>query len=154
MTFNGRTTSEEIVAGLDLTGKTVVITGTSAGLGYEAARVLAGAGAGVSVVARSPAKNAEAAARIIALNPDARLHLVTINLAEMASVRQGAAEILAAHPKIDVLINNAGIMGWDHMTSHRTGWSCTWRSIISGRSCSPTCSTPRSRQPRLRGSSY
>lgn len=111
MAFNGRTTSEEIVEGLDLRGKTIVVTGTSAGLGYEAARVLAGAGAEVVMVARDPAKNAKAASRIKAGQADAKLHPVTINLAEMASVRQGAAEILAAHPKIHALINNAGVMG-------------------------------------------
>ena len=115
MTFNGRTTSEEIVAGLDLSRKTVVVTGTSAGLGCEAARVLAGAGAEVVMVARNPSKNAEAAARIRAGQPDAKLALYTMNLGEMASVRRGAAEILAAHPKLHVLSNNAGIMGGPHV---------------------------------------
>jgi NAD(P)-dependent dehydrogenase (short-subunit alcohol dehydrogenase family) len=111
MTFSGRTTSEEIVEGLDLTGRTVVVTGTSAGLGFEEARVLAGAGAEIVMVARNPEKNAAAAARIRTGQPDAKLALVTMDLGEMASVRRGAAEILAAHPRIDVLINNAGIMG-------------------------------------------
>jgi NAD(P)-dependent dehydrogenase (short-subunit alcohol dehydrogenase family) len=117
MTFNGRTTSEEIVADLDLTGKTIVVTGTSAGLGYEAARVLAGAGAEVVMVARNPAKNEEAAARIKAGQPDAKLKLYTMNLGEMASVRRVAAEILAAHPKIHALINNAGIMGGPYVVT-------------------------------------
>jgi NAD(P)-dependent dehydrogenase (short-subunit alcohol dehydrogenase family) len=117
MTFNGRTTSEEIVADLDLTGKTIVVTGTSAGLGYEAARVLAGAGAEVVMVARNPAKNEEAAARIRAGQPDAKLKLYTMNLGEMASVRRVAAEILAAHPKIHALINNAGIMGGPYVVT-------------------------------------
>jgi NAD(P)-dependent dehydrogenase (short-subunit alcohol dehydrogenase family) len=117
MTFNGRTTSEEIVADLDLTGKTIVVTGTSAGLGYEAARVLAGAGAEVVMVARNPAKNEEAAARIKAGQPDAKLKLYTMNLGEMASVRRVAAEILAAHPEIHALINNAGIMGGPYVVT-------------------------------------
>jgi NAD(P)-dependent dehydrogenase (short-subunit alcohol dehydrogenase family) len=111
MTFNGRTTSEEIVAGLDLSGKTIVVTGTSAGLGREAARVLAGAGAEIVMVARNPDKNAKAVAAILSGQPDAKLHPVSIDLGDLASVRHGAAAILAAHPKIHALINNAGMMG-------------------------------------------
>ncbi len=111
MTFNARTTSEEIVEGLDLSGKTIVVTGSSGGLGFEMARVLAGAGAGIVMVARNAEKNEQAAARIRKAQPDARLGLVTLDLGEMASVRRGAAEILAAYPRIDVLINNAGVMG-------------------------------------------
>lgn len=117
MTFNGRTTSEEIVEGLDITGKTIVVTGSSAGLGYEAARVLAGTGAEIVMVARNPEKNAKAAARIIAGQPDAKLRLVTMNLGELASVRRAGAEILAAHPKIHALINNAGIMGGPYIVT-------------------------------------
>jgi len=117
MAFNGRTTSEEIVAGLDLSGKTIVVTGASGGLGFEQARVLAGAGADIVMAARNPAKNADAAARIRAGQPDAKLSLVTLDLAEPASVRRAAAEILAAHPKIHALINNAGIMGGPFQTN-------------------------------------
>ncbi len=117
MSFNGRTTSDEVVEGLDLSGKTIVITGTSTGLGFEAARVLAGAGAEIVMVARNAGKNAEAAARIRAGQADAKLSPVTMNLGEMASVRRAAAEILAAHPKIHALINNAGIMGGPYVLS-------------------------------------
>ncbi len=117
MSFNGRTTSEEIVEGLDLSGKTIVVTGTSAGLGFEAARVLAGAGAEIVMVARNAEKNAAAAARITSVQPDAQLRLVTMNLGEIASVRRAAAEILAAHPKIHALINNAGIMGGPYVVT-------------------------------------
>jgi NAD(P)-dependent dehydrogenase (short-subunit alcohol dehydrogenase family) len=111
MTFNGRTTADEVLEGLDLTGKTIVVTGSSAGLGSETARAMAAAGAEVVMAARDADKNAKVAARIRAEQADARLHPVTMDLADMASVRRAAAEILAAHPKIDALINNAGIMG-------------------------------------------
>jgi NAD(P)-dependent dehydrogenase (short-subunit alcohol dehydrogenase family) len=111
MAFNGRTTSEEIVAGLDLTGQTIVVTGTSAGLGFEAARVLAGAGAEIVMAARNPEKNGQAAARILAGQPDAKLRLVMVDLSDPMSVRYAADAILDAYPRIHALINNAGIMG-------------------------------------------
>jgi len=111
MTFNGRSTADEVLAGLDLTGRTAVVTGSSAGLGYETARAMAAKGAEVVMAGRDPGKNAAAADRIRAGQPDARLATVTIDLADLDSVRRGAVEILAAHPKIHALINNAGIMG-------------------------------------------
>ena len=63
------------------------------------------------MVARNPEKNEAAAARIRSGQPDAKLRLVTMDLSLMASVRRGAAEILTAFPRIDVLLNNAGVMG-------------------------------------------
>jgi NAD(P)-dependent dehydrogenase (short-subunit alcohol dehydrogenase family) len=111
MAFNGRTTSEEVLAGLDLTGKVVVVTGTSSGLGQETARILAAKGAEIVMVARNLAKNTEVAAAIRAGQPDAKVDLVTLDLSDQQSVRVGAAAILAAHPRIDALINNAGMMG-------------------------------------------
>jgi NAD(P)-dependent dehydrogenase (short-subunit alcohol dehydrogenase family) len=111
MAFNGRSTADEVLAGLDLTGKTVVVTGSSAGLGFETARALAAKGAEVVMAGRDPARNAAAAERIRAAQPGAKLSPVTIDLADLDSVRRGAAEILATHSKIHVLINNAGIMG-------------------------------------------
>ena len=111
MAFNGRSTADEVLAGLNLTGKTVVVTGSSAGLGSETARAMAAAGAEIVMVSRDAAKNEAVAARIKAAQPEANLHLVAMDLADMESVRRGAAEILAAHPRIAALINNAGIMG-------------------------------------------
>ena len=111
MTFNGRTTADEVLAGLDLSGKTIVVTGSSAGLGSDTARAMAAAGAEIVMAARDAEKNAKVAARIRAAQPDAKLHLVTLDPDDMASVRRAAEEILAAHPRIDALINNAGIMG-------------------------------------------
>ncbi len=111
MAFNAETTAEEVVKGLDLAGKTMVVTGSSAGLGAETARVLAKAGAQVVLVARNAEKNARVAAGIRAETPNARLSEVTMDLADLGSVRRAAKEILAAHPKIHALINNAGFVG-------------------------------------------
>jgi NAD(P)-dependent dehydrogenase (short-subunit alcohol dehydrogenase family) len=111
MAFGPETTAEDVVHGIDLTGKTIVITGTSAGIGAETARALAKTGAHIVMAARTPAKNAAVADRIRAETPNAKLSHVTIDTADLASVRRAAAEILAAHPRIDVLINNAGLIG-------------------------------------------
>jgi NAD(P)-dependent dehydrogenase (short-subunit alcohol dehydrogenase family) len=111
MAFGPETTADDVVAGVDLTGKTIVVTGTSAGIGAETARALAKTGAHVVMAARTPQKNEEVAARILSETPHAKLSQVVVDLADLASVRRAAAEILAAHPKIDVLINNAGFIG-------------------------------------------
>jgi NAD(P)-dependent dehydrogenase (short-subunit alcohol dehydrogenase family) len=111
MAFNAETTADEVVKGLDLTGKTIVVTGSSAGLGAETARVLAKAGAEVVLVARNAEKNAKVAAEIRAETPNAKLAQVTMDLADLGSVRRAAKEILATHPKIHALINNAGFVG-------------------------------------------
>jgi NAD(P)-dependent dehydrogenase (short-subunit alcohol dehydrogenase family) len=111
MAFNAETTAEEVVKGLNLTGMTMVVTGSSAGLGAETARVLAKAGAEVVLVARNAEKNAKVAAGIRAETPNAKLSQVTMDLADLGSVRRAAKEILAAHPKIHALINNAGFVG-------------------------------------------
>jgi NAD(P)-dependent dehydrogenase (short-subunit alcohol dehydrogenase family) len=111
MAFNAETTADEVVKGLDLTGKTIVVTGSSAGLGAETARVLAKAGAEVVLVARNAEKNAKVAAEIRAETPNAKLAQVTMDLADLGSVRRAAKEVLAAHPKIHALINNAGFVG-------------------------------------------
>jgi NAD(P)-dependent dehydrogenase (short-subunit alcohol dehydrogenase family) len=111
MAFGPETTAEEVVAGLDLSGKTIVVTGSSAGLGAETARVLAKAGAEVVMVARNADKNAKIAAAIRAETPGAKLSSVTMDLADLVSVRKAAKDILAAHPKVHALINNAGFVG-------------------------------------------
>ena len=93
-----------------LDGRTAIVTGANSGLGFESAKVLAGAGATVVMTARSEEKAADARARILAGHPDARLESVVIDLGSLESVRAGAATITAAHGVVDILINNAGVM--------------------------------------------
>jgi len=90
-------------------GKTFVITGANTGLGYEAARMLAGNGARVVIACRAETRAAEAIARIHKLHPDAEVEFVALDLGDLASVRACAA-LLQNEKQIDVLINNAGIM--------------------------------------------
>lgn len=94
---------------VDLTGKRVVVTGASAGIGHEAAFELAKLGADVTVVARTAAKAAAAIDALVARGaPRARLDGAHADLGRLAEVRALADRLAAAHPRLDVLINNAG----------------------------------------------
>lgn len=93
----------------DQAGKTAFVTGANSGIGYEAARVLAGRGARVRIGCRSPERAEGARDRILALHPEADLEIVPLDLASLASVRE-AAEWMNREPRLDLLINNAGIM--------------------------------------------
>jgi NAD(P)-dependent dehydrogenase (short-subunit alcohol dehydrogenase family) len=95
----------------DQTGRIAVVTGANGGLGLETARALAGAGAHVVMAARNQEKAAQALADIRAGLPDASLEVVELDLSSQASVREAADQILAAHASLDLLVNNAGVMG-------------------------------------------
>jgi len=94
----------------DQTGRLAVITGSNTGLGYDTARVLAGRGAKVVMAVRDTAKGDAAAARIRALSPGADVTVRKLDLGSLASVRDAAAEMAETYPRIDLLINNAGVM--------------------------------------------
>ncbi|MGW5106565.1 SDR family NAD(P)-dependent oxidoreductase [Nocardia sp. NPDC004123] len=87
-----------------------VVTGANTGLGFETARVLAAHGASVVLAVRDVEKGKQAVARIAEIVPGARLSVLALDLASLESVRAAAAELRAAHPRIDLLINNAGLM--------------------------------------------
>ncbi len=92
----------------DMQGKTVVVTGGNSGIGFETAAALASMGARVLVTARNADKGRAAVAAISQrLGGDGRVQLVVFDLADLASVRRGAAEILEQAPRLDVLVNNA-----------------------------------------------
>jgi NAD(P)-dependent dehydrogenase (short-subunit alcohol dehydrogenase family) len=110
MTFNSETTTDDVLDGMDLSGRRFVITGAASGLGEESTRALAAHGASVLMLARDPIKNDEAAARIRAAVPDAQLWLDVVDLADLGSIRSFAARFLESAQPIDVLINNAGVM--------------------------------------------
>jgi NAD(P)-dependent dehydrogenase (short-subunit alcohol dehydrogenase family) len=95
----------------DMQGKTVVVTGGNSGIGFETAAALGSMGARVVITARSADKGRTAAAAIAQrLRGEGRIQLVVFDLADLASVREGAAEILDQVPRIDVLVNNAGLV--------------------------------------------
>jgi NAD(P)-dependent dehydrogenase (short-subunit alcohol dehydrogenase family) len=110
MTFNSESTTDDVLDGMDLSGRRFVVTGAASGLGEESTRALAAHGASVLMLARDPAKNDDAAARIRAAVPDAQLWLDVVDLADLASIRSFAARFLDSGQPIDVLINNAGVM--------------------------------------------
>ncbi len=103
----GRWTAADVP---DLTGRTAVVTGANAGIGFETAQVLAGRGALVVLACRNFGKARQAADRIRAAHREAHTAVVRLDLASLASVREAAEEIGATYPHIDLLINNAGVM--------------------------------------------
>jgi NAD(P)-dependent dehydrogenase (short-subunit alcohol dehydrogenase family) len=107
-------------------GKRVVITGATRGIGLAAAEALAARGARLTIVARSEVRAREAAKRIEAAGRSGTpVDAVIADLASQASVRRLAAQLLDRHPRIDVLVNNAGAL---HATRQLTedGIELTW----------------------------
>jgi NAD(P)-dependent dehydrogenase (short-subunit alcohol dehydrogenase family) len=95
----------------DMHGKTVVVTGGNSGIGLETAVALASMGARVLITARNADKGRAAVATISERAGSAGpVQLVVFDLSDMASVRRGAAEILEQAPRLDVLVNNAGLV--------------------------------------------
>jgi len=87
-----------------------VVTGANTGLGFDTARVLAACGATVVMACRDTVKAESAAERIRDMSPGARVAVQCLDLGSQESVRAGAAAIAADYPRIDLLINNAGVM--------------------------------------------
>ncbi len=109
--FGATSTTDEVLEGVDLSGKRILVTGVSAGLGVETARALASHGAQVVGAARDLAKARGATGQVRA---DAKkgggLELVQLDLASLASVRACADALLAAGKPFDLVIANAGVM--------------------------------------------
>ncbi|MFD4031313.1 SDR family NAD(P)-dependent oxidoreductase [Streptomyces sp. NPDC058637] len=89
----------------DQHGRVAIVTGANTGLGFETARILAAHGATVVLAVRDVAKGERAAARITG-----DVTVQALDLTSLDSVRAAAADLRAAHPRIDLLINNAGVM--------------------------------------------
>lgn len=110
--FGAKSTTDEVLAGIRLDGKRVLVTGVSAGLGVETARALAAHGAHVVGAARDlkKAERATAEVREAAAAGGGSLELVELDLASLASVRACADALLAAGQFFDLVIANAGVM--------------------------------------------
>lgn len=113
----GRTSEpQEVLDGIDLSGKVAIVTGGYSGIGIETVRGLAGAGARVIVPARDHAK---AVGNLSDVAGD--VAIMAMDLADVATVRAFAAEFMAQHNRLDLLINNAGIMACP-LTRVGPGW--------------------------------
>ena len=103
--FHARSEPHEILAGIDLTGKTAIVTGGYSGIGLETTRALAGAGATVIVPVRDPVKAEENLSSI-----EGDISSAQMDLADLDSVRGFASSVYDSIDALDLLINNAGIM--------------------------------------------
>ncbi|MCG5435976.1 oxidoreductase [Micromonospora foliorum] len=102
--FGAHSTAGDVLAGIDLTGKTALVTGGYSGLGLATTRALTRAGARVVVPARRPDAAQQALADVPGVEVD------QLDLADLASVRAFAVRFLRSHPALDVLIASAGVM--------------------------------------------
>ncbi len=103
--FGAKTPAAEVLKGLDLSGKNVVVTGGYSGIGIETVRALAGAGAKVTVPARRPDAAAEALGQV-----SGDIEIATMDLGDVASTRKFSGDYVGTGRPLDILINNAGIM--------------------------------------------
>lgn len=94
----------------DQSGRTAIVTGANTGIGYEAARMLARKGARVTIACRNPGKGQAALEAIRADAPGAEVTLAALDLADLDSVEAFAEQFAATHDRLDLLIDNAGVM--------------------------------------------
>ena len=99
-------------------GRVAVVTGANTGLGFETAQVLAARGASVVLAVRDIEKGKRAAAGIAGTTPRANVMVQPLDLTSLDSIRAAADELRAKHPRIDLLINNAGVMFTPKQTTH------------------------------------
>ena len=107
--FGPESTADEVLAGIDLTDTTALVTGASSGLGLETVRALVSHGAKVVATARDRNK-AERAFAEAGITSEGAVSLELIDLADLSSVRSGSARIGATYDHLDLLIANAGVM--------------------------------------------
>jgi NAD(P)-dependent dehydrogenase (short-subunit alcohol dehydrogenase family) len=108
--FGARSVADEVIAGVDLSGATAIITGAASGIGVETVRALAGAGARVVMPVRSQAKGEAVAEALRASTGNQRIEVADMDLGDFASVRAFADAFVASGSALNLLINNAGIM--------------------------------------------
>ncbi|WP_379545513.1 SDR family NAD(P)-dependent oxidoreductase [Qipengyuania sp. DSG2-2] len=108
--FGFESTADEVLAGMDLTGKTALITGGYSGLGQETARAMAARGAHVIVAGRDEAKADAAVAEIKEATGNEQVEAFVCDLGNQAQLREAGKEARERFDKIDLLINNAGVM--------------------------------------------
>src|SRR6202453_2350713 len=95
----------------DLTGRVALVTGANSGIGYETSRALAEHGAHVILACRDDEKARQARDKLESELERSSLEVLHLDLADLFSVRRAAGEVLSAHARLNILVNNAGVMG-------------------------------------------
>jgi len=113
-------------------GKRIIVTGATSGIGWNTALELARAGAEVTIPARTAAKAEDAAARIRADVPHAKLKTAIMDLSSLRSVREFAEQQLADTRPIDTLVNNAGVMAIPKSTVSVDGFEMQFATNVLG----------------------
>src|SRR5262245_36281392 len=129
--FDRTSTSDQVLDGIDLGGRLVLVTGASSGLGAESARALAAHGARLVITGRDVPKTERVADAIRKSTGNSEIEVRELHLEKPASVRAFAKAFLAEHRKLDVLLGNAGVMacplqrtaeGWEmHFATNHLG---------------------------------
>jgi NAD(P)-dependent dehydrogenase (short-subunit alcohol dehydrogenase family) len=116
--FTAESTAAEVVDGIDLTGRRVIVTGGASGIGIETARALAGAGAEVTLAVRNLEAGAQTAEDIVATTGNKQVLVAPLDLADQASV---ASFVAGWDGPLHILVNNAGVMASPEMRTPE-GW--------------------------------
>lgn len=109
--FGSSSTAEEVTEGIDASRLTAVVTGATSGIGKETARVLALRGAKVIIPSRTMESGMKVRESLLEQNPDAKLHVMEMDLSSLSSVDTFARSFNSSHEHLNILINNAAIMG-------------------------------------------
>jgi len=127
--FGFASSASEVVAGLDLSGSRVIITGGASGIGIETARAFASIGADVTLAVRNEPAAANIVADHIASTGNRAIRTAPLDLANLASVRAFAG---AWKGRLDVLVNNAGIMALPELERTPEGWEMQFATNYLG----------------------
>src|SRR5690349_3960352 len=117
--FGFDSTTDDVLAGIDLTGRRAVVTGATSGLGVETARALGAAGADVTLAVRKLDVGEQIAGDLRRTSGNPAFHVRPLDLSDQASVAR-FAELW--HGPLDILVNNAGVMGIPDLTRTQQGW--------------------------------
>lgn len=116
--FGSESTAADVISGVDIAGRTAIVTGASSGIGIETARALAGAGARVTLAVRNTDYGERVAAEIRDSTGNGGVDVGAVDLADLSSV---AAFVRAWSGPLDILVNNAGVMAVPELTMSVSG---------------------------------
>jgi NAD(P)-dependent dehydrogenase (short-subunit alcohol dehydrogenase family) len=116
--FGPESTAADVIAGVDLTGRTAIVTGASSGIGVETARALAAAGASVTLAVRNTTYGDRVAAEI---RDSTKNHSVDVGVIDLSDLSSVAAFVRAWTGPLDILVNNAGVMATPELTMAPSG---------------------------------